>query len=183
MPTLGSDPATRVCVIGDSLTAGMGSGEKTWPKMLAEGSQVEVIDLSEPGATAATAIGQAAKVPPGPAVIVIEIGGNDLLGGTSTSDFDRDLRRLLEAVQGTSRRIVMFELPLPPFSNGYGRTQRRLAGEFGAALVPKSVLAGVIGSARTTLDGLHLSEAGHREIAETVRRIAGLPAPAAAASP
>jgi acyl-CoA thioesterase I len=178
MPTLGSDPVARLCVIGDSLTAGVGAGEKTWPKMLAEGGKIEVADLSEPGATAATAVAQAAKVPSGPAVIVIEIGGNDLLGGTSTADFERDLRRLLEALQGTSRRIIMFELPLPPFSNGYGRTQRRLANEFGAVLIPKSVLAGVIGSARTTLDGLHLSEAGRRELAEAVRKITGIPAPA-----
>lgn len=176
MPAIKSEPATRVCVIGDSLSADGGSGDVMWPKMLASGGGLEVINLSVPGATAGTALVQAEKVPPGPAAVVVEIGGNDLLAGTSTADFERDLRRLLRALTGPSRRILMFELPLPPFANGYGRVQRRLASEFDVALIPKHVLAGAIGSATTTLDGLHLSEAGHQRLAETVRQVIGVPA-------
>ena len=183
MPKLEPQGPGKVYVIGDSLSAGTGSGEKTWPKVLAAGGGVEVVDLSAPGATAGTAMAQAQQVPQGPAIVVVEIGGNDLLGGPSNGDFERDLRQLLQALKAPSRRIVMFELPLPPFCNGYGRIQRRLASEFDAVLIPKRVLAGVIGSARGTLDGLHLSEEGHREIADTVRRIIGPSAAAAAPAP
>ncbi len=181
MPKLEPQGPAKVCVIGDSLSAGTGSGEQTWPKALAAGG-IEVVDLSGPGATAGTAMAQAQQVPQGPAIVVVEIGGNDLLGGTSNGDFERDLRQLLGALKAPSRRIVMFELPLPPFCNGYGRIQRSLASEFDAALIPKRVLARVIGSSRGTLDGLHLSEEGHREIAETVRQIIGPAAPAPAPS-
>jgi len=175
MPKLEPQGQERVYIIGDSLSAGMGTGEMTWPQVLAAGVPVEVVNLSAAGATADTAMQQAKQVPQGPAVVVIEIGGNDLLGDTPGHAFEEDLRRLLESLKGDSRRLVMFELPLPPFSNRYGRIQRRLASEFDVALIPKRVLSDVIGSARGTLDGLHLSDDGHREIAETVRRVINLP--------
>ncbi|MGQ9652033.1 MAG: SGNH/GDSL hydrolase family protein [Phycisphaerae bacterium] len=180
MPKLERQGQEKVYIVGDSLSAGMGTGETTWPKLLAAGAPVEVIDLSVPGATAGTAMQQAKQVPQGPAVVVIEIGGNDLLGGTPARAFESDLRRLLQTLSGDSRRLVMFELPLPPFFNKYGRVQRRLASEFDVALIPKSVLTEVIGTARGTLDGLHLSDQGHRTIAETVRRVINLPEPSAA---
>jgi len=178
MPKLEPQGQERVYIIGDSLSAGMGTGETTWPKVLGAGVPVEVVNLSAAGATAGTAMEQAKRVPPGPAIIVIEIGGNDLLGGTPAHAFEEDLRRLLDSLKGDSRRLVMFELPLPPFSNRFGRIQRRLASEFDVALIPKRVLSDVIGSARGTLDGLHLSDDGHREIADTVRRVINIPPPA-----
>lgn len=177
LPKLEPQGQEKVYVIGDSLSAGMGTEEMTWPKLLAAGVPVEIVDLSAAGATAGTAMEQAKRVPPGPAIIVIEIGGNDLLGGTPGHVFENDLRRLLETLSGDSRRLVMFELPLPPFFNKYGRIQRRLASEFDVALIPKRILSDVIGSARGTLDGLHLSDDGHRQIAETVRRVVNLPEP------
>lgn len=179
MPKLERQGQEKVYVIGDSLSAGMGNGEMTWPRVLATGAAAEVVNLSAAGATTGTAMDQARRVPQGPAIIVIEIGGNDLLGGTPGHVFENDLRRLLETLSGDSRRLVMFELPLPPFFNKYGRVQRRLASEFDVALIPKSVLTEVIGTARGTLDGLHLSDQGHRTIAETVRRVISLPPPAA----
>jgi acyl-CoA thioesterase I len=183
LPTLGSDTPKRLYVIGDSISSGIGSGEVAWPKVLASSKGIEVFDLSSPGATAQTALTQAQRIPAEPAVIIVEIGGNDLLGGASNSEFERDLRRLLETLRSPSRRIVMFELPLPPFSNGYGRIQRSLASEFGVTLIPKNVLAHVLGSARGTLDGLHLSEEGHREIADTVRKVVGINTAASSPSP
>ena len=55
-------------------------------------------------------------------MIVVEIGGNDILGGTPAKQFERDLDQLLSvlAVQ-ENRQVLMFELPLPPFYNAYGR--------------------------------------------------------------
>jgi acyl-CoA thioesterase-1 len=176
MPQLAASRADRLVVIGDSLSAGMGSGETTWPRVLRAESGLEVIDLSQAGATVSSAITQAARTPPGPAIVVLEIGGNDLLGYTTLASFESGLERLLKRVSGPDRQLLMFELPLPPFKNGYGRAQRGLARRYGATLIPKRVLAGAIGSAGGTLDGLHLSDAGHRRMAQAVGGILGLDA-------
>jgi acyl-CoA thioesterase I len=171
LPTIQQPAPRTVYVIGDSLSAGVGRGERTWPQALHQPGTIDVIDLSRAGATVQSAMLQAREVLPGPAIVLVEIGGNDLLGGTGTREFEERLRELLSHLRSPDRHLIMFELPLPPFAHGYGRAQRRLAHEFAVTLLPKWVLAGVIGSEQTTLDGLHLSEAGHQVIAETVRQV------------
>jgi lysophospholipase L1-like esterase len=102
-------------------------------------------------------------------VVLVELGGNDLLGGTDPDAFARDLRSLLRAVAVGERRVVMFELPLLPFQNGYGRIQRRVCAEHGVDLLPRSLLAGAIALPGNARDGLHLSQQGHEWLADRVR--------------
>jgi len=106
--------------------------------------------------------------------VLIEIGGNDLLGSTSLADFDRDLDQLLALATADGRRVVMFELPLPPGSNGWGQVQRRLANQHGVALIPKRRFASILLSGDLTLDSIHLSQAGHEQMARLVEEVLGL---------
>lgn len=154
-----------VAVIGDSLSSGMEPGEPTWPRQLHARYKVAVADLSHVGATAGSALKQAKRLPAGRCVVLIEIGGNDLLGSSTAARFAADLERLLRTVQSPQRRLVMLELPLPPFHNAFGRTQRRLARRFGVLLIPRREFARVIFTPGATLDGLHFSPAGHRQMA------------------
>ena len=62
----------------------------------------------------------------------------------------------------------MFELPLFPFRQSYGKVQRQLAGEFNVILIPKRFLAGILLTPDGTVDGLHLSDAGHQQMADLV---------------
>ena len=59
--------------------------------------------------------------------MLLEIGGNDLLGDTTPAGFESGLDNLLRVVSRPGRVVVMLELPLPPFFNEYGRAQRRVA--------------------------------------------------------
>jgi acyl-CoA thioesterase-1 len=69
---------------------------------------------------------------------------------------------LRSALRRPERLVVMLELPLVPFSVGYGRAQRRLAAEHGVFLIPKRIFAAVLAAPGATADGLHLSESGTR---------------------
>jgi acyl-CoA thioesterase-1 len=89
--------------------------------------------------------------------VILEIEGNDLLGGTSIPKFREDLEKMLTLVCGPHRRVVMIELPLPPFYNRYGMVQRALANSHGVTLIPKRYLAQVITTPGATVDGLHPS--------------------------
>ena len=72
---------STVYVIGDSLSAGVGGeGEKTWPNLIGQGQGAEVVNLARVGATTATAVRQADQLPADGGVVLLEIGGNDLLG-------------------------------------------------------------------------------------------------------
>jgi acyl-CoA thioesterase-1 len=172
-PKLEPSGSPPLFVIGDSITAGMGdTREATWPEMLPP--RVEVHNLARTGATTAMALaGQAEQIQPGRCIVLIEIGGNDLLGGTSAAQFRSDLDRLLAAVAREDRTLVMFELPLPPLCNAYGRAQRELAARYNVRLIPKRVLIGVLADREATSDTIHLTDRGHRQLADAVWRVIG----------
>ena len=158
-----------VAVIGDSVTAGMGENEAvTWPRLLAKRRGIVVRDHSAMGATVASARKQAAKLLPGDELVVVEIGGNDLLGGTGLAGFETGLNALLRDVSRPGRRVIMFELPLPPGFNAWGLVQRRAAARHDAALIPKRALMGVFTGREATLDSIHLSQEGHERMAGIV---------------
>ena len=75
---------------------------------------------------------------------------------------------MLAGVCRPHRRVVMLELPLPPFYNRYGTVQRALAKSYGVTLVPKRCLAGIITTPYATVDGLHLSNLGHALLARSL---------------
>jgi acyl-CoA thioesterase-1 len=120
------------------------------------------------GAKVGSMLRKAEKTPVEDGIILLEIGGNDLLGSTSSIDFDRDLDQLLAKLCGNGRIVLMFELPLPPLANEFGRIQRSLAKKYGVHLVPKRIFVGVLTADGATVDSVHLSPRGHELMAETV---------------
>lgn len=173
-PSVPENSYDTLYVIGDSIAAGMRQDdEHTWPSLLRKKMPaVRVIDLAHPGATVQSALRrQASRIKKDRAVILLEIGGNDLLGNTSGSQFGEQLDALLETVSDRGRLVVMLELPLTPFANVYGRAQRRLAAKHGAVLIPKSHLADILADPGDTIDGIHLSKRGHSSMAAMLQRL------------
>ncbi len=159
VPALPRLPDAQVFLIGDSLSAGINGETETWPTLFSRTHHVVLADLSRSGADAAAALRQAEQVNgSGPtSVVLVEIGGNDVLRATRPDAFERALDVLLAKLRDGGRTVVMFELPLPPFHNRYGDVQRRLAKRHGVLLVPKRVLIGVLTSKGATVDSIVLS--------------------------
>lgn len=168
----GVDESTdrRVAIVGDSITAGMGGSDRSrrWPDILSEDHRVEVIDLSNPGETVSSAHKQLHDRQINASLVIVEIGGNDLLGSTSSSDFRADLDELLGHLAKRDRQIIMFELPLPPLRNEYGRMQRQLASRHNVVLIPKRILMGILAPRENTVDTVHLTQEGHDAMARIV---------------
>lgn len=156
-------------VIGDSLAAGTESRVDPWPVVLGKLSGFHVINLAVPGNRAGPASDQAKSITDETASVLLEIGGNDLLDRTPVALFEADLEQLLAGVCRPGRVVAMFELPLPPLHNDFGRIQRTLAASHGVILIPKRYMTRVFGTRNATVDGLHLSESGHKLMAEIVR--------------
>jgi acyl-CoA thioesterase-1 len=163
-------PNEPVFVVGDSISAGIGTKERTWPVVLGDLSHLKVTNLARPGATIETAMDQMRDITAANPLVLVEIGGNDLLGHTDSRTFYRQLDMLLLKLKSRNSQIIMFELPLLPFWNAYGRDQRVLAEKYGVTLIPKSCLAGIFGAKGNTVDGLHLTQKGHNELARAVNR-------------
>jgi acyl-CoA thioesterase-1 len=156
-------------IFADSVTAGMGETSlETWPHLLARSHSIDMQDHSQMGAKVGSMLRKAEKTPVGNGIILLEIGGNDLLGSTSAIEFERDLDLLLAKFAGKGRIVLMFELPLPPFANEFGRIQRSLVRKYGVHLVPKRIFVGVLTADGATVDSVHLTARGHELMAETV---------------
>jgi len=135
--TLPTDRA--VFVIGDSLSAGLASSkEGAWPQLLSARLNLQVSNLASAGATLRDGASQARAIPEIPAIVLVELGGNDLLAGVAPARFETDLRSLLATLVRTDRRILMFELPLLPFQNPFGRSQREVCAQYRIILLPRS---------------------------------------------
>jgi len=172
-PRINADPDRTLTVIGDSVTAGMGGGETSirWPQLLSQQHGLTVQDISHIGETAGTAFKRVKQNQIEASLVIVEIGGNDILGSTTPPEFETDLDCLLQHLTQGGRKVVMFELPLPPFYHRYGDIQRRLARKYDVALIPKRVLLSVIARNKNTLDSIHLTQQGHTAMADAVSQL------------
>lgn len=171
MPAIVGVPADHLVVIGDSISSGIDLRVPAWPIVMQQLTGVPVKNLSRPGAQVAEATDMAKKVTPDDRVVLIEIGGNDLLGDVPSAAFEKNLDAVLSKLAMPGRTTVMFELPLLPYKVAYGQIQRRLATKYGIWLIPRRCFIEVIGSANATSDGLHLSESGAHRMATLVATV------------
>jgi acyl-CoA thioesterase I len=180
-PMIVGFPSDHLVVIGDSISAGIDPRTPAWPSVLQQETRVPAKNLAQPGAQVRDGLSMAEQVKPDDRVVLIEIGGNDLLGETSSEEFGRGLDSILLKLATPGRTVVMFELPLLPNKIAYGKIQRRLAAKYGVWLIPKRCLVDVLGGRDATTDGLHLTPAGARSmaslVAEMLSHVLKTPAP------
>ena len=167
-PRIRVDAERPFYVVGDSISAGIGSGERCWPEVLAASTSLRVVNLAVPGATTQSALAQIPRIAGSNAFVLLEIGGNDLLDRIDAATFESHLDQLVSVLRAGGHDVAMFELPLFPFQNAYGRAQRAVAKRHAVALIPRRHFARVLGMPDGTLDGLHLTQKGHDEMARRV---------------
>jgi len=167
-PSISGGTFRRIYVIGDSISAGLGTKSiETWPDLLHSDHSIEVVNLSRAGAGVRDARRLLRKVQIGDGIVILEIGGNDVIGGDDPKEFYSDLDALCATLESGDRKLVMLELPLLPFGTAYGRAQRRVANRHHVVLVPRRYFASVLSSSGATLD-----LAARRKAANS-RRISG----------
>jgi acyl-CoA thioesterase-1 len=121
-PAHASDQVRTLLVVGDSLSAGYGlEPDQGWVTLLqrrleAEGYGYRVVNASITGDTTSgglrrlpRALGQHR-----PAVVLIELGGNDGLRGTPVAVIRRNLASMIELAQEAGARVVLAGIQMPP---------------------------------------------------------------------
>ena len=170
----------KILIFGDSLSAGYGFdiGE-SWPSLLArrldaEGYRYEVVNASISGETTA---GGVARLPAAldkhrPAVVVLELGGNDGLRGLPLLAVEKNLETMIRTAQKRGAKVVLVGMRLPPNYGAYARQFQqlyaRLARRTDAALVP-FLLEGVGDRAELMQsDGIHPRAEAQARLLENV---------------
>ncbi len=160
----------KLLVIGDSLSAAYGIDvEEGWVALLsdrlaAEGYPLQVINSSVSGDTSANGLSRLPTLLADyqPAIVIIELGGNDGLRGLSLKELKSNLTQMVEQSQAAGAQVLILGVQIPSnYGAGYTRlfsdTFVQVANAGSTALVP-SFMSGMETSIELFQDdGIHPS--------------------------
>lgn len=169
VPNLDSPGRSIVC-LGDSLTAGIGRGDgPSYPEHLERELGVEVINAGVPGDTAAQGLRRIDDVlARDPWLVIVALGGNDILRRVPPETTERDLEAIVERLIAAGVVPVLLEIR-PPFGGRYGEIFDRLERTHGAPVI-RDVLPRLLYDRRYKSDAIHLNAAGYERLALQVAR-------------
>ena len=142
-------PEPVVLVLGDSISAEYGLKRGSgWVRLLESRVQAERIPARVVNASISgdTTSGGRSRLPAllqqhRPAVVVIELGGNDALRGLPLSMTEDNLTQMTRAAQAAGARVLLVGMQLPPnygrdYGQRFGALFTRIAQAQKAAVVP-----------------------------------------------
>ncbi|MDQ5908365.1 MAG: Arylesterase [Pseudomonadota bacterium] len=166
-------PGASVLAFGDSVTFGTGApAGQDWPTLLAEKTGWQITNAGIPGDTAEQAQHRLPDllVENRPALVIIEIGGNDFLKRTPQPEVKADIRRIIQAVKGVGAQAVLVAVPEWSLLNLLARKTdapiyRELGKEEGV-LVIEQVFSDVLSQPELCADRIHPNAKGYQVMAD-----------------
>lgn len=166
-------PGQTVLAFGDSVTFGTGArpGED-WPSQLAPATGWRMINAGIPGDTA---LAGKSRLPDllarhHPALVIIEMGGNDFLRRRPQRDVKEDLRSLIRAARQVGSQVALIAVPeLSLLAVIAGKPDdapiyAELGEEEGVPVIT-DVLSDVLSEPDLRSDNIHPNAAGYRKMA------------------
>lgn len=165
-PNLDSKGTTIVC-FGDSITAGVGAGgAPTYPDLLAQRLDADVVNAGFPGATAADLL---ARLPEtfahDPWLVIVEAGGNDMLRRVPVAQTEAAVRGLVQGVLAAGAVPMLVEIGAP--FGGLGDLFVRVGEEYDVPVV-EDVLPEILLDRTLKSDEIHPNAAGYERLAAAV---------------
>ncbi len=167
---------STVLALGDSLTAGVGvNAEQAWPALLAKQTGWDVIN----GGVSGDKSGDALKRLPAlleehePVLVLVALGGNDMLHHVPEQETIANLEQMLSLVKGRGARVVLLATPKPSVAGAVFRNlsapdfYRTVADKNSVPLL-EDAIADVLSQPQLKGDPLHPNAEGHAILAGKV---------------
>ena len=177
-PVPGERP--NIVAFGDSLTAGLGvPQDQSYPAQLqrkldAAGYAYRVVNSGVSGETTAGGVRRVSWVLKNkPAIVILELGGNDGLRGLSLQETKANLERIIQQLQQASVTVVLAGMKLPPnygqdYIEGFEALYQALATQYRLTLIPFFLDGVAASSSLNQADGIHPTGEGYRIIVEKI---------------
>lgn len=172
-------PGTVVLAFGDSVTHGTGAGQgEDYPTRLAQRSGWNVVNAGIPGDTAAAAKSriEALLQETNPAMVIVELGGNDFLRRRAESEVKDDLRSILHAVKESGAIPVLVAVPQFALVLIGGLSDSVIYAELAKeekVLLVEEVFSDVLSDASLRADRIHPNAEGYRKLADGIAKTLG----------
>lgn len=163
-----ADTDARLLVLGDSLSSAYGIPlQKGWVSLLQKRLQNKHMkwQLINASITGDTTHGGLARLPGllqrhRPAIVIIELGGNDGLRGLSLREMQRNLVKMTQLAQQAGAAVLLLGVRLPAnygpvYGERFHRVYREVADTTGATLVDFFLQGVAETTERMQADGIH----------------------------
>jgi acyl-CoA hydrolase len=166
-------PGTVVLALGDSITAGYGLDPgQAWPALLAEKTGWKIVNGGISGDKTGDAL---ARLPAlldehAPKLVLVTLGGNDMLRKLPEEQTRGNLARILELVRGRHAQPVLLATPKPSIAGVVFQNlspppfYAEIAKERKVPLIADAI-AEVLSDPALKLDQLHPNAEGHKVLA------------------
>jgi acyl-CoA thioesterase-1 len=174
-------PQRTIIVLGDSLSAGYGiKVQQGWVHLLgqrlaSEGYGYRVVNASVSGETTQ---GGLARLPRAleshkPAIVIVELGGNDGLRGLPLASSRANLARIIELSHAAKARVLLVGMMIPPnYGPRYGDEFREMFGvlatKYSVPLVPFFLEQVALNPGLMQADGIHPNASGQPRMLENL---------------
>ena len=170
----------RIVAFGNSLTAGLGvPRDQSYPAHLqraldAAGYAYQVVNAGVSGDTTAGGVRRVSwTLSSKPAIVILELGGNDGLRGLSLQETKANLERITQQLQQASVTVVLAGMKLPPnygqdYTVGFEALYQALAKQYHLTLIPFFLDGVATSPTLNQADGIHPTGEGYRLIVEKI---------------
>jgi acyl-CoA thioesterase-1 len=176
-----SSAAQTIVVLGDSLSSGYGLGSApSWVTLLEDHLEQEAYEYDVVNASIAgdTSTGGLSRLPRlleryMPAVVIIELGGNDGLRGQPITLLRENLSRMIELVVEHGARPLLTGIQIPPnlgpaYTAQFAGVYHELAAEHEVAFVEFLMDGVALDTAKMQSDRMHPNGSGQRPMFDNV---------------
>lgn len=163
-------PGEVIVAFGDSLTYGTGASEhESYPAVLAQLVNRKVIRAGVPGEVTSGGLARLERViaEHRPALMIVCLGGNDMLRKLEDAQIKTNLRQILQAIKGRGISIMLVGVPKPALITSAPEFYAELAKEFGIPYEGK-IVTDVLYRPDQKSDSIHPNAKGYRRMAEAI---------------
>jgi lysophospholipase L1-like esterase len=166
LPPLG--PNDVIVAFGDSLTYGTGASESdSYPAVLGRLTGRKVVRSGIPGEMTSGGLARLESVidEHRPALMIVGLGGNDMLRKVDEAQIKENLRRIIQAIQARGISVVLFGVPKPALITSAPAFYEELAKEFRIPYEGE-IVTSVLYRPDEKSDPIHPNAKGYRRMAE-----------------
>ena len=157
-----------IVAFGDSLTHGTGASASTaYPAVLAALTGRTVINAGVPGDTTTTGLARLPAVldEHQPRLVLLCLGGNDMLRKHPEAATENNLRLLVQTIRASGAEVMLIAVPEPKLFGGAPDFYSRIAKKMHLPL-EDDIFSDVLKDNRLKSDPIHANAAGYRVVAE-----------------
>jgi acyl-CoA thioesterase-1 len=166
-------PNDVIVAFGDSLTYGTGANEaESYPVVLGELIKRTVVRAGVPGEVTTGGLARLETVidEHRPALMIVCLGGNDMLGKRVDSEIQANLREIIKTIKDRGISVMLVGVPRPALITQAAPFYAELAREFDIPY-EGAIVTDVLYQRELKSDPIHPNAKGYRKMAEAIAKL------------